>query len=546
MGEENLQDVNPSLLRTLGVKEGDILRIMRNLDNRFGRVKTIHEGNDGTNGDSGGLFSGSNGELKNNTRKGRPAPAVETNDTVDPRAFETSTGSSAPTLLPPPVNTSRIVNSGFEDDAWDVKPSQTSAPAKVDSPAIKAPVAPGPLRPAATGAMAELSLLSPTLQPTPAASAPLMPALQPQQTGATSSFFDQLAQPTGPQNLSQQRQRPQAGMQQSQNSFLPPPPSARSVSAPQNHSQAGGFGQLPLQQQMTGYQSQIAPPGQSLNEMSQQRYQQQFSQPVLQPQPTGYGYNANGMIAQPTGYQTLQAQPTGYAPFQQQPYTQAPYLNGQMTGSPFADPRPQFQSLQAQPTGYQQQTYMPQPLQPMRTGINGILPPPLQPQPTGMNGYGGGTSYGSAQAAPPQTYPAAAPLLPQKTGPAPPIRFGVASTAMPLVAQPTGRRANLAAASEFGLLEHYSLSADSSLQRHKIPSDSENRFNRWVRIYLVIEQCSLLCSRMRYSPESKSFASCLMMSLVDYSKRESTCSVDVTWTRAGRGAAPRLRNSLAI
>jgi len=41
---------------------------------------------------------------------------------------------------------------------------------------------------------------------------------------------------------------------------------------------------------------------------------------------------------------------------------------------------------------------------------------------------------------------AAPPLQPQPTGPAPPVRFGVQPEANKLAPQPTGRRANLSAA----------------------------------------------------------------------------------------------------
>lgn len=39
MSEENMPDITPELLRTLGVKEGDILRIMKFLDQKFARGK---------------------------------------------------------------------------------------------------------------------------------------------------------------------------------------------------------------------------------------------------------------------------------------------------------------------------------------------------------------------------------------------------------------------------------------------------------------------------------------------------------------------------
>ena len=84
MGEENLPDITPALLRTLGLKEGDILRVTKHIDNQYNRST----GEASTEGGSGGLFSGPGGTLRNNTRKGRPAPPVETNNEIDPKAFE--------------------------------------------------------------------------------------------------------------------------------------------------------------------------------------------------------------------------------------------------------------------------------------------------------------------------------------------------------------------------------------------------------------------------------------------------------------------------
>jgi hypothetical protein len=64
------------------------------------------------------------------------------------------------------------------------------------------------------------------------------------------------------------------------------------------------------------------------------------------------------------------------------------------------------------------------------------MPQMQQPQPTGFGG-------GGLQA------PTMQPLVPQKTGPPPPVRFGVTEAQKKLAPQATGRRANLAAASEF-------------------------------------------------------------------------------------------------
>jgi hypothetical protein len=124
------------------------------------------------------------------------------------------------------------------------------------------------------------------------------------------------------------------------------------------------------------------------------------------------------------------------------------YLNGQQAGSPFADPRSPPQSVISQnlSTGFSPNFY--NGLQPQPTGsINSVLPPALQPQSTGLNGYG---VPGFGQFPPPvppiPQQPVLAPLQPQKTGPAPPVRFGV--DAKKLMPQPTGRKANLSQASK--------------------------------------------------------------------------------------------------
>ena len=563
MDESVLPDITPAVLRTLGLKEGDILRVMKYLDGKFGRTGansklrnvSFGEGEgegeqDGTTSPTGGLFSGPGGALRNNTRKGRPAPAVQSSDVVDAQALkqgvsqenvpkEPSQSVSTPLASAPAAP--RQDTKGFDDDAiWDVKPSKEvpSAPSQPPRSSSAAPSS-GPSQPALTGSMAELSLLSQPLQPTPAQPSSMPPnqgsqsqtqqnqqsqqqqpgPSQPQQplqqqqttqqqpTRASPSFFSQLGQqqtgvPGGPsaamgmqQNYQQQqqqqkqqqqqappqlnvpRQRPQAPPVTSNSNILPPPP--RPLSAPQT--QNNNFGPPPLQPQLTGFQPsnqqpQIAPPGQSLNDLNQMRLQQmqqqqqpqqQFGQQSLYPQPTGFGQPplnmgqfSNGVNPQQTGYgqqgqmQGLQPQQTGFQNFQgfQKPQ---PFLNGQQTGSPFADPRSPtgFQPLQPQQTGYQGQ--FPNNMPTQRTGlVNSHLQPALQPQNTGVNGFGN-QFQGMQQNAPrmppmppmPPQHQAPAPLQPQKTGPAPPVSFG-APAANALKPQPTGKRANLSQASK--------------------------------------------------------------------------------------------------
>ena len=458
MDESILPDITPETLRTLGLKEGDILRVMRYLDNvynrpgssknrprnvSFGGEEVIKNGEDGS---SGGLFSGPGGVLHNNTRKGRPAPAVQTSDTVDSKVFEQldAGGKRSPAAEKPAK--------GFDDDAWEVKhPKRTVSATSSSPPSATTPGPTAPPQKPLSSALADLSLLHPPLQPsatgpapqpasTPAPLQPMPTAVQsPQHTGATPGFFSQLAQQpmqTGVQGFSPQatgfqpqslgsRPAPQIPQATGQTSFLPTTtPPQRPFSAPQNFPQPSGFGVPPIQPQLTGIPhaapSSVAPPGQSLTELTQQRFQS------LQPQPTGFAgspVQQNGFMAQPTGFGQQQ-----------------PSLNGQSqtTG---------FQPLAAQPTGFS----VPQLQQPMQTGFGPTFSS-LQPQATGMNGIGSVSSFTTSSPPPvppiPQQ-PTATPLVPQKTGPPPPVRFGVKhDSPKKLTPQATGLRANLAQASK--------------------------------------------------------------------------------------------------
>lgn len=234
---------------------------------------------------------------------------------------------------------------------------------------------------------------------------------------------------------------------------MPPPPS-RPLSAPQT-AQPSAFTPPPLQPQMTGFQTQVAPPGQSLADIAQQRMQQQYMQQMVQ-QPQ----IQQPMMPMMTG---IPVQQTGFGV----PNQFMPQPTGMMANGPQQPQQPQFAPLPVQQTGFgapfNQQPLPPQPtgmvgamgmgmtapMAPMPTGApGGFAAPggfggnmaPMMPQPTGINANM--TGAGGLQT-PMQ------PLVPQKTGPPPPVRFGVSSDAKKLAPQPTGRRANLAAASKF-------------------------------------------------------------------------------------------------
>jgi len=493
MDESVLPDIDATVLRTLGIREGDIIKIMRYLDKKYNRTggkrNVSFGGEEVIDGESGGLFSGPGGTLKNNTRKGRPAPAVQTNDIVDADAFKQGSnektvrheGVATPLASMPTPAKKDEVRSGFDDDAWDVKPSKqqpqaSQAQAATPSPA-PAPTLP-PAQPTLTGSMQELSLLSAPLEPTraqPAAQPPQIsqPPQQPQQPaqpqpqGATPSFFAGIGQQqtglpqqqTGAQfnpqmnQLNIARQRPAPPPQfQSQGSLMIPAPPSRPLSAPQANQQSG-FSLPPLQAQNTGiqnssgFQNQIAPPGQSLNDIRMQQQYTGFNGPQnpnqnmgMMNQPQNFGQFNNGVQ---NGFQYPMQ--TGMQPGMPQQQT---FMNN--GGGPFADPRPQqFSPIQQQPTGFQSSFGPPQQQFPQPTGINSFLPPPLQPQPTGMpqqqqqNGF---SSFNPPPVPPILQQNTIAPLVPQKTGPPPPVRFGVTGDAKKLMPQATGRRANLSQA----------------------------------------------------------------------------------------------------
>ncbi|KAK4560829.1 cytoskeletal protein binding protein [Recurvomyces mirabilis] len=508
MGPEVLPDVNEQLLRTLGLKEGDILRVMKSLDAKYGRAHKAGAGplspglqqDDSiapVNGGGSGLLSGPGGALRNNTRKGRPAPPIQTNDVVDESAFKHGDGSAkreipsegrATALAGAPA---RHPTGGFDDDAWDVKPARTQAAAAVMN--ASAPVAEPPkAAPAPQPKMNDdLALLAMPLQPTATGAAPA--SFAPAQTPATAAAPQAAAAPSAAQQqqgadqalfekiaaLAPPRQRPQAPAQNSMVTGLAPPP--RAASAPGFNPQQQ-FGAPPLQPQLTGYQPQQQQmyPQQTGFQGQQQfpqhtGFQQGFQQqppmpqmngvqavqqnfPALQPQPTGMAFQPQSQFGQQqaiqqypqqTGFQ--QPQPTGYGGYQQ--------VNGMQTGaSPFADPprgayqpSPLQQSFAPPPPMPQQQQ------QPQIQGFGQQQPAFNISQPTGMNGYAPTGMQQQPQQQPqmPQLPPQQTggvfgpsqpltPLQPQKTGPTPPVRFGTVGRGG-LVPQPTGR-ANLSKA----------------------------------------------------------------------------------------------------
>ena len=563
MDESVLPDITAEVLRTLGLKEGDILKVMKRLDTQHGRTGTNRAKRNvsfgGTevvqNGDGGGdskgqssstavvagLFSGPGGALRNNTRKGRPAPAIQTKDVVDPKAFEllgdsglrkgsvTTDGTPSPTTTttmatpPAPVRKDHV---GFDDDAWDVKPPREQRSTSVANSTAISAAPPQPQAPTLTGGMKELSLLSPPLEPTIAhhqsnnLAAPVIssqpagantspglppqplagarqirftPALAPPSSGATeqgprredvptigplrlglqpSGFFGQQPQSSVPARLRPPPPPPSSQPTQNQGSMilLPPP---RPFSAPQNKSLPTGFTPPPLQPQLTGVQGLNGLPTRPDQIMTSFQLPFTTGQPVMSTQPpsqllgpnpsfhagmlSGPGLGTAGLIPQPTGFMPMQGPPSGFMPLQS--YGSGPEMTFSTGQHPPPPPIPSSSSttggnllpLSASFTGAS--PFLSNPGPPPQSfvpgGINAFLPPALLPQATGIDGSR--PTLGQS-IPPPPPMPQAntiAPLVPQRTGPAPPVRFGFSpEAAKRLIPQPTGRRANLSQASK--------------------------------------------------------------------------------------------------
>lgn len=110
MDESILEDITPTLLRSLGLREGDILRVMKLLDAKFDRKKSVLD-----SAPTGSLFTEPTGALKNNSTT----------------ELSKVNASALPTPSPLKEKLEFIDNqtadrNKIEDDAWAVKPAARS------------------------------------------------------------------------------------------------------------------------------------------------------------------------------------------------------------------------------------------------------------------------------------------------------------------------------------------------------------------------------------------------------------------------------------
>ncbi|KAI5957998.1 SLA1 [Candida theae] len=167
MDENILEDISPSLLRTLGLREGDIIRVMKHLDNKYNRKRSVEPEQQQT---TGSLFIDSNGALKNNsstelskvTKEALPSPVKNESSHLNVPSSQPEQGGK------------------IDDDAWAMKPA-----ARSNENLLKP--SPQPQTPQYTGTLSDLVNIKPVenkAEPPHPQQTPSAPPLQPTKTSS--------------------------------------------------------------------------------------------------------------------------------------------------------------------------------------------------------------------------------------------------------------------------------------------------------------------------------------------------------------------------
>ena len=396
--ENQLGDLTENIMRSLGLREGDILRVKKAVekykptpqkdsreeqirrDEALARQLESQETGGSSSSKPPNLFAeGPGGALKNSTRRGRPAPSkslpsnvnlnaisaasTEIQRTNSPQLLSPDRASStaSPVQIPPRSSSVLTATSGFDDDAWTNRPSSTNPTASAPAPASATNRAPSAPPTTTTAAPAPAPAPEPAATSTPATA----PVLSPPKTLANTTeadIFDQLAR------LSDLRKNTpiQSPPPQTASPANPTPPPASFTAGLGMGSSTVPLGQLQSQQTSTpqpynGPRGPFAPVPAN----------QQLLQPLV---PTQTGFSGfvptrasstpafltsqqtgmPAMISQPTGVpgsQPLMSQPTGM-PFSA--FNSASPFGQSNNASPFGqinNPSPFGQSLSTPPFG---------------------------------------------------------------------------------------------------------------------------------------------------------------------------------------------------
>ena len=463
MDQSVLPDVDATVLRALGLREGDIIKVMRALDIKFGRCGNrvaAGSGDASSSNDAGvGLFSGPGGALRNNTKKTRPSPAVPASTVVDPNVFAAGWTESDRRNLTSSVATpgerhqEARSSDSLHDDTWELKPSKQQTLSQSPTGHVQSPQ----LHPKEHGTATSMptSITSETIPATQEQSAAMQGLSVPHESwhpnkleeitlhtsksamasldttmeyDANSSRFnginrnastvDQMKPLSIAASMaSTGQQRPLAP--HSTGISNPPLPFGllqRAVSAP-IVAQASVFTPPPPAPIMTGLQVPVASPGQSLDEIGNSRFQTPLQQSQFMAQATGMNVPFSGLQM-------------GIMP----QHTQLPHAH-------FPQPLQTGVALNFPTQHHMLQHQYPQ--AEMNRPINLYLPPALEPERIGA------TTLQTRLPGMAAIVPPSQPLQPPKMGPPPDIRFGVKAETRTLTPQPTGRKAKLSQASTF-------------------------------------------------------------------------------------------------
>lgn len=364
--ESILPDMDASILRSVGLREGDIIRVMKFIQKRYHKdapgsaggmsaqlksdealARKLQEQEQAArrNGTTPppNLFSGPDGSLKNNTRRGRPTTttARTTSDSVDAASFAAAsetlaqntnspprtrtTSPQVPKASPAPIDSTN----GFDDDAWTPRPSSAKAatPKQTVSPQVTsatpppqpprpsvavspAPASPAPQQqsqaaapPAATSSATVPDTASSVSVPDPnSALFDKLAAMKPPSTGVSQRPG---ASPVGANSLYNGVRGPYAPVAQNSQMLQPLVPTQGTGQFNPTALGHQNTGMAGMGMQPTGYM----PP-------SQTGFLQQQQTGFMQPQQTGFNGYGMGMssVQSPFGMQSIAPQQTGYVP----------------------------------------------------------------------------------------------------------------------------------------------------------------------------------------------------------------------------------------
>ena len=426
--EAILGDITEGTMRSLGLREGDIIRVKKHIetsrpkpvapkddssqvrnDEELARRLQDEENSGSKRSPAPNLFAGPNGVLKNNTqRRGRPTPSKSLPPaSVDVNAIsnasETIKRTGSPSLLSPSSSPSQgptrvgsvpPIPGGFDDDAWTNRPSSAK------------PLTPTPTPPVQSQQLPRTASAPPN--PPAIVEAKPAPTPPPQQSGGglakttENDVFNQLARlaslrTQSPTVTSPPPQPQQPGVVNN------PSPAPMVVSPPPGFGSGMGVGNSPmpigqlqsnglsLQPQMTAAPNMNGPRGPFAPVPSNQGLLQplvpartQFTGFV----PTGPSNNNNNNNFVGGGLQPQQSIPP-----QQTGFVSQPVMSNQ-TGYP-TNGFGQAQGFLPQPTGFQNtrfQTPSPAPPVPPVPPLPNFHSPGVMSNPTGFPGGGPGFS----------------------------------------------------------------------------------------------------------------------------------------------------------